>query len=324
MIGELTEPPRVLVADPVHPDGLALLKEAGIMVDYLPRITRSMLLEVIHRYDGVVARNRTRLDREVLQTARRLKVIVRAGSGVDNVDLEEAGRLGIQVIRVPEAVADSVAELTMAMMLMLSRSLYRAVESVKRGMWIKDELMGRELREKTLGIIGVGNIGSRVARLAHGFGMQLLLNDIIRLPEQFLREVEGEVADLKTLLRESDYVSLHVPLTPLTKRMIGERELRLMKESAYLINTARGQVVDPDALYRALSEGWIAGAALDVYEYEPPTGMKLLKLDNVVCTPHIGAQTAEAQRRAAVEAARRLIEALKPGTWLRVSQKKKR
>lgn len=213
-------------------------------------------------------------------------------------------------MNVPSEIADSVAELTIGLMIMLSRKLYKAVESLKKGEWIKNQLIGQELRDKKIGIIGVGNIGSRVAKLAYCFGMKPLLNDIIKLDEDFVRRINGEVVTLDQLLKESDYVTLHVPLTKSTEKMISERELKLMKETAFLINTARGKVIDHEALYKALVKGWIAGAALDVYEVEPPVDLELLRLENVICTPHIGAQTLEARRRASIRAIQLAVDYL--------------
>lgn len=247
---------------------------------------------------------------DLLKKAKKLKVIVRAGSGVDNIDLNTARSQGIKVMSVPSEIADSVAELTLGLMIMLSRKLYGAVESLKKGEWIKNQLIGQELKNKKVGIIGVGNIGRRVARLTYCFGMKPLLNDIIKLDESFVKEVNGEIVAFEDLLRESDYVTLHVPSTKDTEKMISERELKLMKKTAFLINTARGKLIDYDALYKALTEGWIAGAALDVYEVEPPTDLKLLRLENVVCTPHIGAQTIEARRRASLKAVQLAVEYL--------------
>ncbi len=276
----------------------------------MPEISKEHLLNIIEYYDGLIARDRTKITGEILDRAKKLKVIVRAGSGLDNIDLEKASILGIKVMNVPSEIADSVAELTIGLMIMLSRKLYKAVESLKKGEWIKNQLIGRELRDKKIGIIGVGNIGSKVARLAYCFGMKPLLRDIIKLDEEFVRRVNGEVVTLDELLKESDYVTLHVPLTKSTQRMISERELKLMKETAFLINTARGKVVDHEALYKALVNGWIAGAALDVYEVEPPAGLELLRLENVICTPHIGAQTVEARRRASIKAIQLAVDYL--------------
>lgn len=302
---------RILITDPIHEDALTFLSNhRDISFDYLPEISKKDLLDVIGNYDGLIVRDRTKVTEELLKRATKLKVVVRAGSGIDNIDMDAAYSRGIKVMNVPSEIADSVAELTLGLMLMLSRKLYKAVDSLKKGEWIKNQLIGQELRNKILGVIGVGNIGRRVARLAYCFGMKLLLNDIIKLDEEFVREVNGEVASLDELLRDSDYITLHVPLTETTEKMIGGRELKLMKKTAFLINTARGKLIDYDALYKALTEGWIAGAALDVYEVEPPTDLKLLRLENVICTPHIGAQTIEARRRVSLKAVQLAVEYL--------------
>ncbi|MCX8193284.1 MAG: hydroxyacid dehydrogenase [Nitrososphaeria archaeon] len=292
-----------MITDRLHEDSLKLLSSyKDVQFDYLPEISRDELSNIIKEYDGLIVRSRTKVTREILERGKKLKVIVRAGSGLDNIDVDAAHELNIRVMNVPETVANAVAELTIGLIIMLSRKLYKAVESLKRGEWIKNQLVGYELRDKKMGIVGVGNVGRRVAELASAFNMKLLLNDIVEIEEEFIKKVNGEVVDLRSLLRESDYVSLHIPLNKSTKRMIGEAELKLMKKTAFLINTARAEIVDPEVLYRALIEKWIAGAALDVYEVEPPTDLKLLKLENVICTPHIGAQTEESGRRASIEA----------------------
>ncbi|MEM1579825.1 MAG: hydroxyacid dehydrogenase [Nitrososphaerota archaeon] len=303
-----------MVTDPLHEDALNLLHNyPNISVDYFPEISREKLLEIIHEYDAMIVRDRTKITYEILDKASKLKIIVRAGSGLDNIDVEHALKKDIKVFNTPDAVSDSVAELTIGLMIMLSRKLYQAVDSLKKGLWLKNNLMGFELSGKTVGIIGVGRIGSRVAKIAKALNMKILLYDIVKVSEDLVREVGGVQVDLETLLRESDYVTLHVPLTPETEKMIGERELKIMKKTAFLINTARGKIVDSEALYKALIERWIAGVALDVYEVEPPLNLKLLQLDNVVCTPHIGAQTIEARRKASILAVKTLLENLLTG-----------
>ncbi|MEM0079064.1 MAG: hydroxyacid dehydrogenase [Nitrososphaerota archaeon] len=305
---------KILVTDPLHEDALNLLHNyPNISVDYFPEISREKLLEIIHEYDAMIVRDRTKITCEILDKASKLKIIVRAGSGLDNIDVEHALKKDIKVFNTPDAVSDSVAELTIGLMIMLSRKLYQAVDSLKKGLWLKNNLMGFELSGKTVGIIGVGRIGSRVAKIAKALNMKILLYDIVKVSEDLVREVGGVQVDLETLLRESDYVTLHVPLTPETEKMIGERELKIMKKTAFLINTARGKIVDSEALYKALIERWIAGVALDVYEVEPPLNLKLLQLDNVVCTPHIGAQTIEARRKASILAVKTLLENLLTG-----------
>ena len=307
---------KVLICDPIHKDGIRILREAGLEVDYMPKIEREELKKVIAEYDGIIVRSRTKVDAEVLSRAARLKVIGRAGVGVDNIDVEEAERRGIKVLRTPEGPSVSVAELTVALMLCLARMIPYADRAMKEGRWVKGELMGVELRGKKLGIVGFGRIGYEVAKRAKAFEMEVLVYDVVldKLMDR-VREVGARGLSFEELLRESDFVSIHVPLTPQTRRMIGEEELKAMKPTAYLINTSRGGVVDEGALLRALKEGWIAGAALDVYEVEPPTNMELIRLPNVVCTPHIGAQTAEAQRRNSVLIANKLLNALKHLSW---------
>ena len=303
---------KVLICDPIHKDGIRILREAGLEVDYMPKIEREELKKVIAEYDGIIVRSRTKVDAEVLSRAARLKVIGRAGVGVDNIDVEEAERRGIKVLRTPEGPSVSVAELTVALMLCLARMIPYADRAMKEGRWVKGELMGVELRGKKLGIVGFGRIGYEVAKRAKAFEMEVLVYDVVldKLMDR-VREVGARGLSFEELLRESDFVSIHVPLTPQTRHMIGEEELKAMKPTAYLINTSRGSVVDEEALLRALKEGWIAGAALDVYEVEPPTNMELIRLPNVVCTPHIGAQTVEAQRRNSVLVANKLLNALK-------------
>ena len=303
---------KVLVCDPIHEEGLNILRKGGLKVDYVPQITREELLKVVDRYDAIIVRSRTKVDVEVLRRAVRLKVIGRSGVGVDNIDVEEAERRGVKVLRTPEGPSVSVAELTVALMLCLARMVPYADRAMKDGKWVKRELMGVELKGKRLGVVGFGRIGYEVAKRARAFEMEVLVYDIglDRLMDR-VREVGARGLSFEELLCESDFVSMHVPLTPKTRHMIGEEELKAMKPTAYLINTSRGSVVDEEALLRALKEGWIAGAALDVYEVEPPTNMELIRLPNVVCTPHIGAQTVEAQRRNSVLIANKLLNALK-------------
>jgi D-3-phosphoglycerate dehydrogenase len=194
-------------------------------------------------------------------------------------------------------------------MLCLARKIPLGDRGIKEGRWLKGEMMGIELKGKTLGIVGLGRIGSRVGALAKAFGMKILVYDVIQLPEQLIKSLEAEVVDLDTLLTRSDFITLHVPLTPETRHMINRERLAKMKKGAYLINASRGEVVDEEALYEALKEGRLAGAALDVFEREPPTS-EVVKLPNVVCTPHIGAQTVEAQDAAGEMLAEKVIKAL--------------
>lgn len=219
--------------------------------------------------------------------------------GVDNVDVKAATERGIMVINAPESTSITVAEHSIGLMLALARKISIADRSVKEGKWEKNRFMGIELNGKTLGIIGMGRIGSQVVVRTKAFGMDILVYDPY-ISREAAEEMGVTVTDLETLLRESDIVTIHVPLTPETRHLISDDEFKLMKETAFIVNCARGGIIDEDALYRALKDGEIAGAALDVFEEEPPEGSPLLELENVVLTPHIGASTAEAQRDAAI------------------------
>ena len=302
---------RILVCDPVHEEGIEKLKQAGFEVDVNPTITSEQLTKIVSNYDVLIVRSRTKVTKEIIEAGRQLKVIGRAGIGLDNIDLETAEKKGIMVFDVPAASANAAAELTAGLIISLARSIPRADNSMKEGKWIKKELIGRELRDKTLGIIGLGNVGGRIAKIAKTLGMKILITKRTPPAPELLRELEAEFVLLKELLQRSDVVTIHVPLTPQTKHMIGAQEIQLMKKSAFLINTSRGAIVDEKALLDALKSGKLGGAALDVYEIEPPKDLSLIKLPNVVCTPHIGAQTGRTQRITAVSLAEKIINTLK-------------
>ena len=299
---------RILVTDPIHEDGIKLMREFA-EVDVATDLKPSQLLERIVQYEVLVVRSATKVTKELIDAGKQLKIIARAGVGLDNIDVEAARARGIQVINTPEAPTVAVAELTIALMLSWIRHLPRADSGMKEGKWEKAELMGGELRGKTLGIIGTGRIGRAVGYKAKAFLMNLLAYDVVQ-NQEFAERTGAKYVDLDTLLRESDFVTLHVPLMPETKHMMSKRELDLMKPTALLINTSRGEVVDEAALIKALKKGKIAGACLDVYEREPPAESPLLKLSNVVLTPHLGASTREAQRDAAVLVAKKIKGAL--------------
>lgn len=302
---------RVLIACPFGEKPLEMLREAGMEVDYRPKITQGEFDEIYADYDGVVVRGNVKV--RPVRGRGRLRLIVRAGSGVDNIAVEEFSKLGVRVFNTPDSVAESVGELAIGLMINLSRGIIKASTALSRGEWLKHGLMGQELSGKTLGIIGLGRIGRTVARIAHAIGMRILVYDVESFTAEQLAPYGAEQVGLERLLSESDYITIHTPLTEETRLMIGERELKMMKRTAFLINTARGQVVDEEALKRALKEGWIAGAALDVFREEPPKDIELLSLPTLVATPHIGAQTKEAQEKAAAEAAHILIRELQGG-----------
>lgn len=301
---------RILVSDRLGEEGLELLRREGFQVDVKLNLTPEQLKEEVKGYDALLIRGKTRVTREVLAGSS-LKLVVRAGVGLDNVDLEAASKLGIKVENTPEAVSSAVAELTVGLMLAVARRLPEADRTVKGGGWSKEKFVGRELRGKTLGIIGLGRIGREVAKVCRAMGMRVIFYDVEDRSEYAKAYGCEPMVSLESLLSQADIVSIHVPLTPQTRHIIGERELSLMKPGAILINTSRGAVVDERALTKALKDGKLGGAGLDVYEEEPPKSLELVSLPNVVCTPHIGAQTVEAQKQASITAAKKVIEFFK-------------
>jgi len=304
-------PVKVLVCDSIEDKGIEKLRRARFKVNVKPSISCEELAEAISEYDVVVVRSRTKVTRNVIEQGKRLKVIARAGSGLDNIDLKAAEERGITVLNTPEVVADSVAELTIGLMLVVSRSIALADSSMKAGQWLKKDLEGSLLKGKTLGLIGLGNIGAKVAAIAKALGMKILISKRTAPSPETLRLLEAEFVPLKQLLRQSDAVSIHVPLTGQTAEMIGAEELNLMKDGAVLVNTARGGIINEDALLASLKSCKLSGAALDVYEVEPPRNLELLRMPNVVCTPHIGAQTREAQKTASILLAEKIIRFFK-------------
>jgi len=302
---------QVLVCDSIHEEGIETLKRAGLEVSVEPTVSSEDLKKVVSKYDALIVRSRTKVTREIVDAGRRLKVIGRAGVGVDNIDVKAAEERGILVLNTPEAPAEAVAELTIGLMISLARQIPLADQAMKEGKWLKRELEGWQLKGKTLGIIGLGNVGERVARIAKTLGMRLLITKRTPPDPALLKELEAEFVPLRELLQRSDVITIHVPLTPQTHHMIGPEEFQSMKEGAFLINTSRGAIVDERALLAALQSRKLGGAALDVYETEPPSDLALVRLPSMVTTPHIGAQTIEAQKTAAIMIAEKLINELK-------------
>lgn len=295
---------KVLVADRIHEDGLNSLRKP-FEVDYRPHIDRKELLETVKDYEALVVRSRTKVDKEVILAGSRLKVIVRAGAGIDNIDAKFARSRGVKVLNFPAALADSVAEHTLALILCLAKGITLKDRELKEGKWIKTGHKSIELKGKTLGVIGIGRIGRRVAKLSMGFGMKVLAYDIRKIRCKGVRFVEME-----RLLRESDMITIHVPLNEQTRGLIGRKEFELMKSGCFFVNTSRGGIVDEEALLSALKSGKVAGAGLDVFSEEPPKNLELIRMDNIVCTPHIAAQSEEAQKRVSIELAKRLKKLL--------------
>ncbi len=300
---------KILVSDPLEATGLALLRESGHEVYELPGEEKARLPEIIAEYDALVVRSGTKVTAELLRAGRRLKVVGRAGIGVDNVDLETATELGILVVNAPTGNLISATEHTFALLLALARNLPRADGSMKDGKWHRKQLVGTELQGKTLGVIGLGRIGQQVARRAQAFDMTVVAYDPVLDPD-YVRRLDIEPLTLDVLLGRSDMVTLHVPLTDETRNLLSADRLAAMKPGARLVNCARGGVVDEAALVEALDDGRLAGAALDVFAVEPPRDFRLASHPRVVATPHLGAQTREAQVRISTDTARMVLASL--------------
>lgn len=301
----------VLICDEVDPILNKILKDNGLKVSYEPEITPEQILEKISDYNIVVVRSRTTITKEMIDKADKCKIIARVGVGLDNVDQEAAKAKNIRVINAVEGAMNAVAELVLGLMLSLARQTTRGDRGIRNQQWLKKELKGTELAGKYLGIIGLGNIGKRLGRLARALNMNIIGYDVVPIDEEFSKEVGLMKSDLNTLLQSSDYVSIHVPLLDSTYHLLDAQKMSTMKKTAKIINTSRGGVVDEDALYDALKNGNLGGAALDVFEKEPAIGTKLAELDNVILTPHIGAQTKEAQSLAANVIAEKIVQILR-------------
>jgi D-3-phosphoglycerate dehydrogenase len=300
---------RILVADPLHAAGLEILRQSGAEVHLLSAEERSALGEMIGDFDALIVRSMTQVDADLLRQGKNLKVVGRAGIGVDNVDVATATELGILVVNAPTANLISATEHTFALLLALARNVPAAHQSLLAGEWERKRFQGIELNGKTLGLIGLGRIGQNVAYRAKAFGMKILAFDPF-LDASAARRLDVELSELDALLKRSDIVSVHTPLTEQTRGLLDAASIAGMKPGALLVNCARGGVLDEDAALQALESGQLGGLALDVFEHEPPTGSKLLDQPRVVVTPHIGAQTREAQERVATETARMVLGAL--------------
>ena len=301
----------VLICDQVNPILNEILEKNGLQITYEPEITPEQIEEKIGNFEVVIVRSRTKITKDMIEKADKCKIIARVGVGLDNIDQVAAKEKNIRVINAVEGAMNAVGELVIGLMLSLAREIPRADREVRNGNWIKKELMGTELRGKYLGIVGLGNIGKRLGRLAKALNMNIIGYDVVPIDEEFSKEVGLMKADLGTLLASSDYVSLHVPLLDSTKHLINAEKMDTMKNTSRIINTSRGGVIDEDALYEYLKDGKLGGAALDVFEVEPATSNKLTSLPNFISTPHMGAQTKEAQSLAANVIAEKIIQILR-------------
>ena len=301
----------ILICDQVNPVLNEILEKNGLQITYEPEITPEQILEKIENFEVIIVRSRTKITKDMIEKANKCQIIARVGVGLDNIDQAAAKEKNIRVINAVEGAMNAVAELVLGLMLSLAREIPRADREVRNGNWIKKELMGTELRGKYLGIVGLGNIGKRLGRLARALNMNIIGYDVVPIDEEFSSEVGLMKADLGTLLASSDYVSLHVPLLDSTKHLINAEKMSTMKNTSRIINTSRGGVIDEEALYEFLKDGKLGGAALDVFEVEPATSNKLASLPNFISTPHMGAQTKEAQSLAANVIAEKIIQILR-------------
>jgi len=297
---------KVLVADPISEAGISGLREVA-QIDIKTGLKAEEIICIIGDYDALLVRSQTQVTAEVIRAGRKLQVIGRAGVGIDNIDVETATACGIIVVNAPTGNTISAAEHAVALMMALARHIPQANASLKGGAWKRNDFMGVELRGKTLGIIGLGNVGSEVARRARGLDMKLLGHDPF-IAEDYAAKLQVKLVPMEALLKESDFISLHIPATAQTKGLIGARELALVKPTARIINCARGGLIDDEALVAALKEKRIAGAAIDVFVKEPVTESPLFQLDNVIVTPHLGASTREAQVTAAKDVADQIAD----------------
>jgi len=301
---------KILISDPLAEEGIDILKkQKGFKVDIKPKLPPDELKKIIGDYTALIVRSQTKVTKDIMKHAKKLKFIGRAGVGLDNIDVEEASKRGIIVMNAPGGNAISTAEHTMSLMLSLSRNIPQANVSLKKGEWQRKKFMGVELYGKVLGIIGLGRIGTEVARRALSFKMKVIIYDPFLIPEK-AKSLGIESVKLDYLFKHSDYITVHTPITDETYHIIGEGSFRKMKKGVRLINCARGGIIDEKALAKAIANGTVAGAALDVYEKEPPGQAEVVKMDKVITTPHLGASTEEAQVNVAIDMANAIKDAL--------------
>jgi D-3-phosphoglycerate dehydrogenase / 2-oxoglutarate reductase len=301
---------KILISDPLSEEGIKILeKEKEFKVDVKQKLPPEELKKIIGEYNALIVRSETKVTADIIASANNLRIIGRAGVGLDNVDVDAASKKGIIVMNAPAGNTISTAEHTMSMMLALSRNIPQANISMREGKWDRKKFMGAELYNKVLGVIGLGRIGTEVTKRALSFKMKVLVYDPY-LSEERAKKLEVEPADLKTILKQADYITVHTPLTNETKHLIGEKEFKMMKHGVRIVNCARGGIIDEKALEAALQAGQVAGAALDVYEKEPPFDNPLVKMPNVITTPHLGASTEEAQVAVSIDIAESIKDAL--------------
>ena len=300
---------KVLITDPISEEGIEILRE-NAQVDIKDGLKPEEIIAIIGNYDALIVRSQTNVSAAIIEAGKNLQVIARAGVGIDNVDVEAATRCGVVVINAPTGNTVSAAEHAIALILALARNIPQANASLKSCAWKRDEFMGTELRGKTLGIIGLGNVGSEVAKRAQAFEMRLIGIDPL-VSVEYAKKLGVTLVDIKQLLKESDFITLHIPLTSQTKGIIGAKELAMVKPNVRIINCARGGLIDEKALVKAIHEKRAAGAAIDVFEKEPCIESILFNEEKIIVTPHLGASTAEAQVLAAKDVAEQIVDIFK-------------
>lgn len=302
---------KILLAEKIHKRGIEYLLEAELQVDERLGVSRDELLSIIEDYDGLIVRSATKVDKELLERGINLKVVGRAGNGMDNIDIEYAKSMGITVVNTPDSNSIAAAEHTIGLLIASCRNITNASSSLKNKKWERNKFVGVELFDKTVGIVGLGRIGSLVAARLQAFEMNVIGFDPYISREQMEEKGVKKMESINDLVKESDFITIHMPKTKETIGIIGEDQFKIAKKEMRIINCARGGLVDEIALEKALKEGLIAGAALDVFIVEPSISSPLLDLDNVVATPHLGASTVEAQAKAGITIAKNVIEVLR-------------
>lgn len=301
---------KVLVTDTISEKGIELLKKTGFGVDLKTGLDAQRLIETVPGYDAMIVRSSVKVTKGVIDAAKGLKVIVRAGVGTDNIDITAATEKGIVVMNTPFGNTVSAAEHTVAFIIMLAKQILHGHLSMKKGEWERKRFKGIELAGKSLGIIGLGRVGVLVAKAANGLSMEVIAVDPYA-KEEDARQLGVRMVPFDELVKTADFITVHVPLTPKTKYLLGREQFAMMKKGARIVNVARGGVIDEEALYDALVSGRVAAAAIDVWENEPPGQHKLLELEQVIATPHLGASTEEAQEKVGLHAAEQIVDMLK-------------
>ncbi|MDP7179874.1 MAG: hydroxyacid dehydrogenase [Candidatus Woesearchaeota archaeon] len=301
---------KILIPDKVNDKATEILKTAGFEVENKPGISQEELIQICADADAMIVRSGIKITKEVIQAAKKLKLVVRAGVGYDNIDANAAAEAGVVVENTPFGNTNAAAEHTLVLLMLLAKHIIHAHTELKGGIWDRKKYKATELKDKTLGIIGLGNVGKKVAKVALAFEMNVLVHDPFVL-DDVLTELKVKKAELEEIFKNSDYITVHVPLTDKTKDMISDEQFASMKEGVRILNVARGGVINEDALEKAINSRKVAAAALDVYGQEPPICKSLIANDRVICTPHLGASTKEAQINVAVDAANQIVEALK-------------